>query len=185
MNSTNRAVNRILLLLVGLVLLAAGVAVALAAAWPTAAETWLLVAERADEWTARVAETTRIGDTGLSWLALAGLGAIVLIVVAIVVVLARLGGGRTASVLSTSGAESTLGRVVVTEGFAADALTQALLARPDVVSQVRASARATSARSLRSCRCPSQKLSPSQATDSGTATIEIPVRLSPSPISPR
>ncbi|MFG6503031.1 hypothetical protein [Microbacterium sp. P05] len=134
MNDTNRAVNRLLLLLIGLVLLGVGGAVILAATWPVATEIWRRSITTASDWLARSAEATRIADTGLSWLVLGVLAAIVIVVVLLVLAIARLGGGRSRALLTASLEDNPLGRVVVRDAFAADALTAALDARPDVVS---------------------------------------------------
>ncbi|GAA2082154.1 hypothetical protein [Microbacterium hatanonis] len=134
MNQTNRALNRILLFLIGLVLLAVGAAMVAAAASPVVGDVWRSTAEQLEAGLLGAAQASPIGTSGVSWVIVGALAAIVIVIVLLIVVLSRLGGGRSRSVLQSSMDENTLGRVVVKDSFASDALTHSLASRGDVVS---------------------------------------------------
>lgn len=134
MNRTNRALNRTILLLVGLVLLALGAAAVAVASWPPAAEFWTRNADAAGGWIEQAVDATTIGTTALSWMAIAALALIVLLVVVLIVTAVRIiGGGRSRTVFRSSGRENPLGRVVVEEGFVSDALTHSLEQRDEIL----------------------------------------------------
>lgn len=134
MNNTNRAVNRLLLLIIGIVLLGIGGAVIAVGVWPQAADVWTGTARTAEGWLGQALETTRIGATTLTWVAVATLAALVLLVILLIVALARIGGRRSHAVLRSAGQENPLGRVTVKESFASDALKNSLGARGDILS---------------------------------------------------
>ncbi|MFG6446501.1 hypothetical protein ACFXQA_14670 [Microbacterium sp. P07] len=134
MNQTNRALNRILLLIIGLVLLASGAALITAVVWPVATDVWSTTAGQFNDGATAAAQASPVGDSGVSWVTVGALAAIVVVLVLLIVVLARLGGGRSRSVLQTSADDNALGRVVVKDSFASDALTRTLSARTDIVS---------------------------------------------------
>ncbi len=134
MNNTNRVLNRIVLFLVGLVLVALGAVAILATAWNPARDAWSAATEAGDSWLVSAADATTIGATTASWVAI---GAVVLIVLAIallIFLLTRVGGGRSRVVVRSDASETPLGRVVIREGFASDALKNALSTRDDVLS---------------------------------------------------
>lgn len=134
MNRTNRALNRTILLLVGLVLLALGAAAVAVASWSPAAEYWTRNADAAGAWIEQAVDATTIGTTALSWMAIAVLALIVLLVVVLIVTAVRIiGGGRSRTVFRSSGRENPLGRVVVEEGFVSDALTHSLEQRDEIL----------------------------------------------------
>jgi len=134
MNQTNRALNRILLFVIGIVLLAAGAALVLAVAWPAAGDVWRTLGGQLNDTLVSAAQASPIGDSETSWVIVGALAAIVIVLALIVVVLAKLGGGRSRSVLRTSADDNALGRIVVKDSFAADALTTSLGARSDVLT---------------------------------------------------
>ncbi|MGH3691223.1 MAG: hypothetical protein ACRDT7_13785 [Microbacterium sp.] len=134
MNNTNRAVNRLLLLVIGVVLLGLGAAVIAVGVWPRAADMWTDTARAAEGWLGQALETTRIGATALTWVAVGILAALVLLVILLIVALARIGGRRSHAVLRSAGQENPLGRVTVKESFASDALKNSLDARGDILS---------------------------------------------------
>lgn len=135
MNNTNRAVNRTVLLLVGLVLTALGAAVILAGTWPPAREVWTGTGEAGTSWLEQAARVTQIGGTTLTWLAVGALLVILVLVVLLIVTVVRtVSGGRSGTVLRSSGAENPIGRVTVTEAFASDALTHSLAGRDEILS---------------------------------------------------
>ena len=121
MNATNRILNRALLLLVGLVLVAAGlagVAVAVRPPWATG------VIDGAGRWLANVPAAPPV-----IW-ATAGLAAAVLAVLLIAFVFTR-GRGRTATVLR---AKTAVGVTTVDRDVADAVLAGPLRSRPDVIS---------------------------------------------------
>lgn len=134
MNDTNRVLNRVVLFVVGLVLISLGAVAVLATAWNPARDAWSAATGAGDSWLAGAAEATAIGATTASWVAVGGVAVIVLAVALLIFLLTRVGGGRSRVVLRSAASETPLGRVVVREGFASDALKNALSTRPDVLS---------------------------------------------------
>lgn len=133
MNRTNRALNRILLFLIGLLLLAIGAVLIAIIAWPTATEYWTGATEAGQSWLQDAVDQTRIGATAVSWIAIAALALIVFLVVLLIVALTRIGGGRTHTVLRSTGSQSSLGRVTVQESFVSDALKHSLTQRDEIL----------------------------------------------------
>ncbi|WP_159500387.1 hypothetical protein [Microbacterium sp. 18062] len=141
MNGTNRIVNRMILLVVGLVLLGAGGAAVTAVTWPVAGDTWNAGLSSATEWMVGADEQTRISDaTTVSWFVLALLVALLLVVVIAVTVIARLGGGRSSTVIRVEAAEGAQGPVTIRQEFASDAITHSLAGHDEILSS-RVSAR--------------------------------------------
>ncbi|MGR0221171.1 hypothetical protein [Agromyces sp. ZXT2-6] len=134
MNNTNRALNRTILLLVGIVLVGLGASAVIATAWPPAAEYWTRAGDAAGSWIEQAVDETMIGTTTLSWMAVAALALIVLLVVILLATAVRIiGGSRSRTVFRSSGRENPLGRVVVEEGFVSDALTHSLEQRDEIL----------------------------------------------------
>ncbi|MFD4420239.1 hypothetical protein ACFWN7_01895 [Agromyces sp. NPDC058484] len=133
MNNTNRAANRIILLLVGIVFLALGGAAIILIVWPAAAEYWTGAGEAAENWIDQALETTKIGLGALSWIGLAVLALILLLIVLLIVALTGIGGRRSRTVLRSTGQENPLGRVTVQEAFASDALQHSLGTRDEIL----------------------------------------------------
>lgn len=126
MNNTNRALNRAVLIVVGIVLLALGAAVVVLLVWPAAADIWTGATETGRTWLEDAIAATAIAGSTLSWLVVGVLAVIVLVVVLLVIVLTRLGGGRSRTVLRAGAADSPLGRVTIRSGFVSDALQHSL-----------------------------------------------------------
>ena len=134
MNDTNRALNRAILLLVGIVFVALGASAVIVTAWPPAAEYWTRAGDAAGAWVDQAVEATMIGTTTLSWLAIAALALIVTLVVVLIVTAVRIiGGGRSHTVFRSGAQENPLGRVIVEEGFVSDALTHSLEQRDEIL----------------------------------------------------
>ncbi|GAA3663655.1 hypothetical protein [Microbacterium marinilacus] len=141
MNGTNRVVNRIVLLVVGVVLLAGGAATVLAATWPVAGDVWSTATSSAVDGMIGADERTRLSDaTTASGLVLAVLAVLLLIVVVAIVVIAKLGGGRTGTVIRAEAAEGAQGPVTIRHGFVSDAITHSLAGHDEILSS-RVSAR--------------------------------------------
>jgi hypothetical protein len=113
MNDTNRALNRIVVFVVGLVLLLAGAAVAVGALWPDVQQT---VSDGASDATGPVTDALSGGQAWILWVTAAACLVLALLLVVFVV---RQGGGRTSTLLDLSEAEGshspTGGHVVVLE----------------------------------------------------------------------
>lgn len=133
MNNTNRALNRIVLIIVGIVLVALGAAVVTVFVWPQAADYWKGASEAGRSWLENAASATATGATVLSGLAIGILVLIVFLVVLLIVILTRLGGGRTRTVLRGTGSENSVGRVHIHAGFVSDAIQHTLQNRDDIL----------------------------------------------------
>lgn len=134
MNNTNRAVNRIVLFVIGLVLLALGAVVIAAAAWPTARELWTTAGESADGWLAQTGEVTRIAGSSATWIGVGAVAAIVIVIVLLILALTSVSGRRSKMLLRSSGSQNPLGRVTVTESFVSDAIKNSLDADDDLLT---------------------------------------------------
>ncbi|MEH3090009.1 MAG: hypothetical protein PGN24_10585 [Microbacterium arborescens] len=134
MNTTNRAVNRTILLILGLILVVIGAGVIVGATVPAAAETWTGVGSGVEDWAKQAWDATVIAGTTLTWFAIGVLAALALLVVLLIVLIVRSIHGRRRMPLRATGAESDLGRITVTEGFASDALKNALADRDEILS---------------------------------------------------
>ena len=117
MRNTNRALNRIVLFVVALALLALGGLLIVVAAVPGAPEVWTQAADGVRAW------AEGIGRPALD------IGAIaVLVIVALIVVLIAAGAvrGTRRVPLQSTGTESEAGRITVTDAFASAALKNTL-----------------------------------------------------------
>lgn len=134
MNDTNRALNRIVVIVFGLLLLAGGGTVATAALWPAAGEVYSDVAHGAIAWTQDAYGALVINGSSVSGVSLIALAAALVIVVLLIIALTRIGGGRTHTVLRAASTEGAHGRIVVRDAFVSDALTQTLDGRDEILS---------------------------------------------------
>lgn len=161
MKSTNRALNRVILLIVGLVLLVAGAAAVTAVVWPSAGAIWNAGILTAVEWMIDADEQSLLSDsTTLSWFVLAILAVLVLIVVTAVTVIARLGGGRSSVVIRAEAAEGAQGSVTIRDRFASDAITHSLARRDEILSSRVTSRRVRGTDVLHVSVTPQQNTSP-------------------------
>jgi hypothetical protein len=99
MNTTNRALNRIGIFLLGLILLSAGAAVALASVLPEWLDRWMSVSATADSSTSDFLQSTQV-DGRESWVLVALPAACVLLIVLLAVFIFRQGHGRTRALIS-------------------------------------------------------------------------------------
>ncbi|MFJ6679833.1 hypothetical protein ACIQLK_12035 [Microbacterium sp. NPDC091382] len=134
MNDTNRALNRTVLLIVGLVLLVGGGAAATAVAVPAVGDRWTSAGTAAVDGLRAAGDATTIGGTTLSWAVLGAVAVAVVIAVILFAALTTLVSRRSRTVLRSSGSQTPLGRVTVAEGFAADAVKNSLARRDGVLS---------------------------------------------------
>jgi uncharacterized membrane protein len=134
MNNTNRALNRTILFIVGLVLLVLGGVAVTIASWPTAAEIWSQAAEGPADALAQAVEATRIAGGSVSWVGVGVVAAIVILIAVLVLALTSVSGRRSRMVLRSSGTQNPLGRITVTEAFVSDALKNSLAGRDEILS---------------------------------------------------
>ncbi|MEV8240188.1 hypothetical protein AB0O90_08130 [Microbacterium testaceum] len=125
MNATRRGLNRFVLFLVGVVLLAAGALALAVALLPGGADTWTTGMGGFQGW------LESLGRESAGWGAVAAF--VVLALVLIVIASAAVRGRRQAPLQST-GSDSAEGRITVTDGFAAEALKNALAERDEILS---------------------------------------------------
>ncbi|AMB58619.1 hypothetical protein [Microterricola viridarii] len=133
MNHTNRALNRIVLFITGVLLLAIGVALVSAIVWPVGAEWWTAATKAGLSWLDDMVAASRIGATTASWIAIAALAVIVLLLAMLIVALVRLGGKRSHTALGSLGAQNSLGRVIVHDAFMSDAVKHSLGRRDEIL----------------------------------------------------
>lgn len=132
MNATPRALNRLLLALLGLVMIGVGGGLLLISVWPAAARAWQAFAPDAMASIGAMLGRTAIPGLGGSWvwvgLALLSFLGIVLMTLWI----AAQGGGRTSTLVSEYDDDGAPGSVALSGNVAEQALRSALLEDPDV-----------------------------------------------------
>ena len=124
MRNTNRALNRILLFVVGVVLLVLGALLIAVVALPGAADVWSQTADGVRSW------AEGIGQPSLGIGAVAALAVVVLVLILVAVGAVR---GRHRVPLPSTGAESDAGRITITDGFASAALKNSLDERDEIL----------------------------------------------------
>ncbi|SIR76635.1 hypothetical protein [Microbacterium sp. RURRCA19A] len=124
MRNTNRALNRILLFVVGVVLLALGALLIAVVALPGVADVWSQTADGVRSW------AEGIGQPSLGIGAVAALAVVVLVLILVAVGAVR---GRHRVPLQSTGAESDAGRITITDGFASAALKNSLDERDEIL----------------------------------------------------
>jgi hypothetical protein len=135
MNNTNRVLNRMVLLLLGIVFLVLGAAAVAVIAWPAAADYWTRAGEAGGAWIEQAIDATMIGATTLSWITLGVLALILLLVILLIIaLLGTIGGSRSHMVFRSNGQENPLGRLTIEEGFVSDALKHSLGQRDEILS---------------------------------------------------
>ena len=133
MNRTNRALNRIVLFIIGILFLAIGAVLVAIIVWPAGAEYWTGATEAGQGWLDNAIATTTVGATTISWIAVAAIVLILFLVILLIVALTRVGGGRSHTVLRSTGSQNPLGRVTVQDSFASDALKHSLNQRDEIL----------------------------------------------------
>lgn len=127
MNSTNRAANRLFLLIVGIVVIALGAAAVVVGAVGDIRSAW------SDSAPAVADEVDRVlADPATAWVLYAVLAGLVVIVVVLLVFVFRQGHGHTGRIVITP--QTDAGRTVIESAFAEQLLTSALSERPEFVS---------------------------------------------------
>lgn len=132
MNNTNRAINRIFIFVVGLITLAVGAGgVLLGLAGPVRSG-WRAQAPGVDRRVGHTFSAVTIPQTSTSWLAVAGVGALVLLIVLLLVFIFRQGKGHTGHLIRSEPGEH--GGVAISAAFAEQSLQEALDAKPELVA---------------------------------------------------
>lgn len=134
MNNTNRALNRILLLIIGLLFLGLGAIGVAIMSWPTATDTWKSAGKNAESWFDQAFAATQIAGSQATWIGVGAVAAIVIIIVLLILALTSVAGHRSKTVLRSSGAQNPIGRVTVTESFVSDAVKNSLAGRDEILS---------------------------------------------------
>lgn len=134
MNNTNRALNRTLLLIIGLLFLGLGALGIAIMSWPTATDIWTSGGENARSWLDQAIAATAIAGGSLSWIGIGAVVAIVVVIVLLVLALTSIAGRRSKTAFRSTGAQNPLGRVTVTESFVSDAVKNSLATRDEILS---------------------------------------------------
>lgn len=134
MNNTNRALNRVLLLIVGLLFLALGAVGIAIMSWPTATDIWTSAGKDARSWLDQAIAATAIAGGSLSWIGIGAVAAILVVVVLLILALTSIAGRRSKTAFRSTGAQNPLGRVTVTESFVSDAVKNSLATRDEILS---------------------------------------------------
>lgn len=134
MNNTNRALNRVLLLIIGLLFLALGAVGIAIMSWPTATDIWTSAGENARSWLDQAIAATAIAGGSLSWIGIGAVVAILVVVVLLILALTSVAGRRSKTAFRSSGEQNPIGRVTVTESFVSDAVKNSLATRDEILS---------------------------------------------------
>ncbi|MGA1838813.1 hypothetical protein VD659_17985 [Herbiconiux sp. 11R-BC] len=132
MNSTNRAANRLLILIVGLLLLAVGAASAAAVLLPAVRDGWTGATGQVTDQVSSWLQQTPLGGTRVSWIMPALLLLAVIGVIVLIVFIARQGRGHTGVAVREPTSEH--GTTVVESAVAEHALQDAIAGRPEFVA---------------------------------------------------
>ncbi len=124
MNSTNRALNRIFLMLTGLVLVVIGAGLIAVAAVPAVASAYTDVAPGVADSIRSALRASPVFDLTVSWISVAAVAALLLLLVLLIAFALRQGRGRTGSLLTerTSDRDETVIDTRVAEQSIEDAL---------------------------------------------------------------
>jgi hypothetical protein len=131
MNSTNRAANRLFILIIGIVLVVLGAAAVLLGTLAPVRSTWRDVAGTARKSVTNAFTTTTIPGTTMNWIGIAVLVLLAIVVVVLVVFIVRQGNGHTSVALDESDGDD---RTVIDTSVVRDVLTDLLGRRPELVS---------------------------------------------------
>jgi len=125
MNATRRGLNRFLLFVVAMVLLALGALALAVGLLPGGTDTWTTVMGGFQGW------LESLGRESAGWGAVA---AIVVLAITLVLVASAAVRGRRQAPLQSTGSASAEGRITVSDGFASEALKNALGERDEILS---------------------------------------------------
>lgn len=125
MNATRRGLNRFVLFLVAVVLLGLGGLALAVALVPGGTDTWTTVMGGFQGW------LESLGRDSAGWGAVA---AFVVLAIILIVIAASAVRGRRHAALQSTGSAGAEGRITVTDGFASEALKNALAERDEILS---------------------------------------------------
>lgn len=172
MNATPRALNRLLLGLLGLLLLGLGGGLVLISVWPAAARTWNDFAPDAIGGIGSVLGSTALPGSAGSWiwivLALLSFLGIALMLLWI----AAQGGGRTSTLISEFDDDGAPGSVALSGAVAEQALRNALQQEPDVAGAAVSTYSMKGRSALRVRITPRQGAAPHLIAADATALVE-------------
>ncbi|WP_144662055.1 hypothetical protein [Paenarthrobacter nicotinovorans] len=132
MRNTNRALNRILLTILGIVLLGAGAALIAAGTMPGVAEFWTTTGSTARDGLRNLVGTAPLPDPVRSWWLVLEIAVLLVGAILGAAWIASQGGGKTPRFAEDS--EGSAGRTVVDTGLVSAAVREALTGRPDVLA---------------------------------------------------
>lgn len=125
MNATRRGLNRFVLFLVAVALLALGALALAVGLLPGGTDTWTSVMGGFQGW------LVSLGKESAGWGAVAAFVVLAIILIAIASAAVR---GRRQAALQSTGSANAEGRITVTDGFASEALKNALAERDEILS---------------------------------------------------
>ena len=136
MNDTNRALNRVVIFLVGLVLLVVGAAAGALLFWPWWATQWEDVGQTVETAVTDALEATPLQGAEYSWWYLAALAVLVVLVIVMIAIIASVGGGGSREIYRkpVNQRDESSDRLLIDTSFAAEALKHSLDKRTDLVS---------------------------------------------------
>lgn len=132
MNNTNRAMNRLFIAAIGLLLLAGGILLVLGSTIPRIGTAWATIGAHLTDTMTGWLRAEPLRHTSTSWLWIPLLLVLAVIIAVLVVFIARHGRGRTRTLLV--GPMTGNGRVVVGAAVAEQSLQQALDSQPEMLS---------------------------------------------------
>ncbi|PPF74629.1 hypothetical protein [Pseudoclavibacter sp. Z016] len=132
MNSTNRGLNRLLIVATGLLLLIVGAAATIGAWLPGAKDTWTPISESVNTQVGSWLQQTPFPGTDFSWLMIAVVAVLVVGIILLLAFSLRQGQGRTGTLIHDRSSDT--GRTVVDVSVARDALADALGERDEFLS---------------------------------------------------
>ncbi|TFB65644.1 MULTISPECIES: hypothetical protein [Cryobacterium] len=132
MNNTNRALNRSVLVVIGLLLLAAAALLALLATQTTTRQAWTSAADTARTTVSGWFQATPLNGTQHSWIWIIALALLVAVVGLLLGFILRQGGGHSGRLISEQREDS--GSTEVDSAVAEQALQQALGEHPEFLS---------------------------------------------------
>lgn len=131
MNSTNRAANRLFILIIGIVLIALGAAAVLLGAVAPLRSAWQDTAGSLRRTATETIASTQVAGTTTNWIGIGLLALLVLLVVLLIVFIVRQGNGHTGIVVEHSDGDD---QVRLDTAVARDALTEDLARHPELVA---------------------------------------------------
>ncbi|WP_120339085.1 hypothetical protein [Cryobacterium soli] len=135
MNDTNRALNRVFIFVVGLILLGVGAAVAALPFWDWWASRWQEFGGSANTVLTDAFAASTMPGTDFSWWLVAAVAVLLLVVIIMIMIIASVGGGGSREIYRRpiSKQDGSSDNVLVDTSFATEALTHSLDKRPDLV----------------------------------------------------